>query len=70
MGYVEVVVAYEHGELIQDGFIESSCHSGHALGATAGTDQCVVTVHLEDGIQTVESGQSQIPVVLAEETCQ
>ena len=67
LGYMEVTVADQDRQLLQDGLVEGCGDSGHALGAGARADEGVLAVALEDGVQAVQSGQAEVAVVLAEE---
>ncbi len=67
---MEVVVTNEDRELLQDGFVEGGRDGGHVLGAGPRTDEGVLTVALEDGVQAVESGQPQVTMILSKEAGQ
>lgn len=71
LGYVEVVVAYQDRELVQHCLVESGGHCGEAaLGTSARAYEDVVTVVLEDGVQTEQSAQPQVAMVLTQEAGQ
>ena len=72
LGDVQVVVADEHGQLVQHGLVECCCDCGHGAGgsAAARADERVLAVDLEDGVQAEEGGQPQVAVVLAQEARQ
>ena len=53
---MEIVVAYQDGELVQHCLVKGGSHcSQAALRTCAWADEDIVTVDLEDGVKAVQS---------------